>query len=74
MSFAQWRQQEGLIHAPESLAWDDAMASASDALSYAAPGNFIAVFRRAFGKSLARYFACYSVSRRALEAAGTLAP
>lgn len=57
MSFAQWRQQAGLVHALESLARGESVASVADALGYATPSNFIAMFRRAFGESPARYFA-----------------
>jgi AraC-like DNA-binding protein len=57
MSFAQWRQQAGLVHALEDLARGQSVASVADALGYATPSNFIAMFRRAFGESPARYFA-----------------
>ncbi len=56
-SFAQWRQQAGLVHALEALARGESVAQVSDALGYATPSNFIAMFRRAFGTSPARYFA-----------------
>jgi len=55
--FAQWRQQAGLVHALEGLARGESVAAVSDALGYATPSNFIAMFRRAFGESPARYFA-----------------
>lgn len=57
LSFAQWRQQAKLTHALEMLARGDPVAVVSDALGYATPSNFIAMFRRAFGDSPARYFA-----------------
>ncbi len=57
MSFAQWRQQARLVHALEMLAQGEQVAVVSDALGYASPSNFIAMFRRAFGQSPARYFA-----------------
>lgn len=57
MSFAQWRQQAGLVHALEGLARGESVASVADALGYATPSNFIAMFRRAFGEPPARYFA-----------------
>lgn len=56
-SFARWRQQAGLVHALEGLARGESVAQVSDALGYATPSNFIAMFRRAFGESPARYFA-----------------
>ncbi len=55
--FAQWRQQARLTLALERLAAGDAVAEVADALGYATPSNFIAMFRRAFGESPARYFA-----------------
>ena len=57
LSFAQWRQQARLTHALERLAQGDAVAVVADALGYATPSNFIAMFRRSFGDSPARYFA-----------------
>jgi AraC-like DNA-binding protein len=56
-SFAQWRQQARLIHALELLAEGQPVAQVADALGYATPSNFIAMFRRSFGDSPARYFA-----------------
>lgn len=57
MSFGRWRQQAGLIHALERLARGEAVATVADALGYASPSGFIAMFRRAFGESPGRYFA-----------------
>ncbi|QNK71798.1 helix-turn-helix transcriptional regulator [Variovorax sp. PAMC26660] len=57
VSFAQWRQQARLVHALERLARGEAVADIADALGYATPSNFIAMFRRSFGESPARYFA-----------------
>ncbi len=57
MGFAQWRQQAGLLYALECLARGESVAKVSDALGYATPSNFIAMFRRAFGESPGRYFA-----------------
>lgn len=56
-SFAQWRQQARLTHALEMLANGMSVASIADALGYATPSNFIAMFRRAYGDSPAHYFA-----------------
>lgn len=56
LSFAQWRQQAHLTHALERLAHGDPVNQVSDALGYASPSNFIAMFRRAFGDSPAHYF------------------
>ncbi len=55
-SFAQWRQQAALVHALEKLAQGVPVAAVADALGYASPSNFIAMFRRAFGESPGRYF------------------
>ncbi|MTJ82819.1 MAG: helix-turn-helix transcriptional regulator [Telmatospirillum sp.] len=57
LSFTQWRQQAKLTHALEMLARGDPVAVVSDALGYATPSTFIAMFRRAFGDSPAHYFA-----------------
>ncbi|MEW6341246.1 MAG: helix-turn-helix transcriptional regulator [Paraburkholderia sp.] len=56
MSFVHWRQQARLALALEQLAGGEAVASVADALGYATPSNFIAMFRKAFGESPARYF------------------
>ncbi|MEO3715584.1 AraC family transcriptional regulator [Roseateles flavus] len=55
-SFAQWRQQARLTHGLEMLANGVPVAHVADALGYATPSNFIAMFRRCFGDSPARYF------------------
>lgn len=57
LSFGQWRQQARLTLALERLARGEPVAQIADALGYATPSNFIAMFRRAFGESPARYFA-----------------
>lgn len=57
LSFSRWRQQANLTHALEMLAQGEPVAVVSDALGYASPSNFIAMFRRAFGDSPAHYFA-----------------
>ncbi len=56
LTFAQWRQQAALTHALEMLARGAGVADVADTLGYASPSNFIAMFRRAFGDSPARYF------------------
>ncbi|NHR07591.1 AraC family transcriptional regulator [Chromobacterium haemolyticum] len=57
MRFGQWRQQALLIRGMEMLARGVAVTAVSDELGYASPSNFIAMFRRAFGDSPARFFA-----------------
>lgn len=57
LSVTQWRQQARLTLALERLAKGEAVAEVADALGYATPSNFIAMFRRAFGEPPARYFA-----------------
>ncbi len=57
MTFAHWRQQARLVHALEMLARGEPVAVVADALGYATPSNFIAMFRRAFGDSPGHYFA-----------------
>jgi len=56
MGFSQWRQQVQLIHALEMLARGVSVTDVADTLGYATPSNFIAMFRRAFGDSPARFF------------------
>lgn len=56
MSFVQWRQQARLAMALERLANGEAVGSVADALGYATPSNFIAMFRKTFGESPGRYF------------------
>ncbi|AUH51709.1 AraC family transcriptional regulator [Chromobacterium sp. ATCC 53434] len=57
MSFSRWRQQAQLVWAMERLASGLAVAQVSDALGYASPSNFIAMFRRALGAPPAQYLA-----------------
>ncbi|WP_234794800.1 AraC family transcriptional regulator [Xaviernesmea oryzae] len=57
MSFAEWRQQARLVHSLERLAQGDTVGDVADSLGYATASNFIAMFRRAFGETPARYFA-----------------
>jgi AraC-like DNA-binding protein/mannose-6-phosphate isomerase-like protein (cupin superfamily) len=56
LSFAQWRQQARLTLALEMLANNVPVAEIADALGYATPSNFIAMFRRSFGDTPSRYF------------------
>lgn len=55
LGFVQWRQQLRLIHALERLSAGQPVAQVADGLGYATPGNFIAMFRRAFGLTPGRY-------------------
>lgn len=57
MQFSQWRQQMRLTRAMERLAQGEPVSEVADAVGYASPSNFIAMFRRAFGVSPARFFA-----------------
>ncbi|MBA2962163.1 MULTISPECIES: AraC family transcriptional regulator [Ramlibacter] len=57
ISFAQWREQAALMAAVDRLAHGESVASVADALGYATPSGFIAMFRRHFGEPPARYFA-----------------
>lgn len=56
MTFLVWRQQARLTLALERLAMGESVAQVADALGYATPSNFIAMFRKVFGESPARYF------------------
>ena len=63
MSFAQWRRQAQLIHALERLAAGNSVATVADALGYATPSNFIAMFRACMGDSPGRYFSLNTSTR-----------
>jgi AraC-like DNA-binding protein len=56
-SVAQWRQQARLTRALERLATGEPVSVVSDALGYATPSAFVAMFRKAFGDSPGRYLA-----------------
>lgn len=57
MSFHEWRQQIQLVYALEMMARGKPVGDVAFALGYATPSNFIAMFRRVYGKSPGRYFA-----------------
>ncbi|MBD8898636.1 helix-turn-helix transcriptional regulator [Rhodanobacter sp. DHG33] len=56
LSFAQWRQQARLGRALERLAEGMPVAQVAEAAGYGSTSAFIAMFRRAYGQSPARYF------------------
>lgn len=56
LSFSRWRQQAQLARGLDMLAQDISVTQVSDSLGYASPSNFIAMFRRAFGKTPKQYF------------------
>lgn len=56
LSFAQWRQQARLSRGLEQLAEGTPVAAVADELGYASTSAFIAMFKRCFGHSPARYF------------------
>ncbi|MNG87362.1 HTH-type transcriptional repressor of iron proteins A [compost metagenome] len=56
LSFDQWRRQSRLSYALAKLAEGETVLQIAEALGYASPSNFIAMFRKAFGDSPARYF------------------
>ncbi len=55
ISFAHWREQAVLMAAMEQLTQGASVGSVADALGYATPSSFIAMFRRHFGVPPARY-------------------
>ncbi|SFM92617.1 helix-turn-helix domain-containing protein [Variovorax sp. OV329] len=57
ITFHQWREKVVLTAALERLTHGESVAGVSDALGYATPSGFIAMFRRHFGESPARYLA-----------------
>lgn len=56
LNFAQWRRQVRLTHGLDKLAQGMPVSEVSELLGYASPGNFIHMFKNAFGTSPARYF------------------
>ena len=56
MSFAKWRQQLRLLHALQSLAAGQKVASAAHAAGYNSTSAFIAMFRKQLGATPAHYF------------------
>lgn len=61
-SVAQWRQQARLTRALERLATGEAVSIVADALGYATPSAFVAMFRKAFGDSPGRYLARQAIA------------
>lgn len=61
-SVAQWRQQARLTRALERLAHGEPVSIVADALGYATPSAFVAMFRKAFGDSPGRYLARQAMS------------
>ena len=57
MSFAQWRLQLRLLAALEKLGAGQSVTATALDVGYADTSSFIAVFRKAFGTTPARYFA-----------------
>ena len=55
ISLAEWRQQALLLWAIDLLAQGKSVSAVADALGYASPSNFIAMFRAAFGVTPGRY-------------------
>ncbi len=56
MTFGQWRQQVKLLAALARLAQGDSVTDVAFELGYASQSAFIAMFRRALGKTPGRYF------------------
>ncbi|MDA0997835.1 MAG: helix-turn-helix transcriptional regulator [Proteobacteria bacterium] len=57
MTFGQWRQQARLLAALARLAQGDSVTTVALDLGYASQSAFIAMFRRALGRTPGRYFA-----------------
>ncbi|EDN36595.1 hypothetical protein FTCG_00797 [Francisella tularensis subsp. novicida GA99-3549] len=64
LSFSRWRQQAQLARGLDMLAKDISVTEVSDSLGYASPSNFIAMFRKAFGKTPKQYFSSERVQIR----------
>jgi AraC-like DNA-binding protein len=56
MTFSRWRQQLQIIVAIQKLSAGDTVQSVSGALGYESVSAFITMFKKALGKSPARYF------------------
>ena len=56
MTFGLWRQQARLLAALTRIAQGDAIAHISHDLGYDSQSAFIAMFRKAMGKTPSRYF------------------
>lgn len=62
LGFAQWREQARLLRAMDMLAHDEPVARVADAMGYASPSNFIAMFRKALGVTPGQVFGAGGVS------------
>ena len=56
MTFGQWRQQVKLLAALARLARGESVTAVAFDLGYASQSAFIAMFRRALGRTPGRYF------------------
>jgi AraC-like DNA-binding protein len=56
MTFSRWRQQLQIIVAIQKLSAGETVQSVSGALGYESVSAFITMFKKALGKSPARYF------------------
>jgi AraC-like DNA-binding protein len=56
MTFGRWRQQARLLHALRLLAAGDSVTSAGISVGFASTSAFVAMFRRALGKTPGRWF------------------
>nr|WP_275945497.1 helix-turn-helix domain-containing protein [Bradyrhizobium sp. BRP22] len=56
MTFSRWRQQLHIIIALQRLSAGDSVQSVSEVLGYDSVSAFITMFKKALGKSPARYF------------------
>lgn len=57
MSFGQWRQQCRILEALKRLAMGEPVTTVSLELGYESPSAFIAMFKKALGKTPGQYFA-----------------
>jgi AraC-like DNA-binding protein len=56
MTFGRWRQQARLLHALRLLAAGETVTSAGISVGFASTSAFVAMFRRALGKTPGRWF------------------
>jgi AraC-like DNA-binding protein len=65
MTFGRWRQQLHIIIALQRLSAGDSVQSVSEALGYETVSAFITMFKKALGKTPARYFSDRDAGKRA---------
>ncbi len=68
MTFGAWRRQASLLHAVRLLARGEKVTTVALGAGYNSPSAFIAMFRRALGKTPGEYFAAVEQDQNDMEA------